>query len=301
MGDQKGLETEGLVSGSSAKKSTIELCRSAGITSKDEPMQENGGILEAFTGLRQHMVEHEGVIGTKVEAQSLKTNTMKGKNDGCNGEWGYRETWKKRTPSILDLSVLDETQNPKVESKRVVGDLHVGKRIENRKTGEAAAKGTLSESYRKLNFTDAFETYVDQVGAIAICNCGRSTKVPDDVFPSSIWNATDGCGAGPSSIHIWGRLDPREVLFLAERAQEDREALWSLRPNHEVYKDVLNFLAITLKVECEEATWWMPTTFPQITLNPLNQCTEMLDFITSHFMAYADDLKNIFASNQPFF
>ncbi|MED6112954.1 hypothetical protein PIB30_066489 [Stylosanthes scabra] len=98
------------------------------------------------------------------------------------------------------------------------------------------------------------------------------------------------------AAYIFGEgLDPREVLFTAERAQGDREALWSLRLKHEVFEDVLNLVAITLKFEHDEATWWLPPTFAHIALNTLHHCNEMLDFITSRFMGYVVDLKKIYA------
>ncbi|MED6112955.1 hypothetical protein PIB30_066490, partial [Stylosanthes scabra] len=74
----KGLVLEGLPSGPSAEKSTVEIGRSDGMSSKDEPKEVEGHILEDVDGLCQHIVEHERVIGAKVETQSVETNTMKG-------------------------------------------------------------------------------------------------------------------------------------------------------------------------------------------------------------------------------
>ncbi|MED6157513.1 hypothetical protein PIB30_023710 [Stylosanthes scabra] len=86
-------------------------------------------------------------------------------------------------------------------------------------------------------------------------------------------------------------VSDREVLFQAERTQGDRETLWSLRPKQEVIEDVLNLVPLNMKVDGDGTASWLPPAFAQIAFNPLNHRTEMLDFITSRYMGYADELK----------
>ncbi|MED6157512.1 hypothetical protein PIB30_023709 [Stylosanthes scabra] len=142
MREQKGLVIEGLALGPSTAKSSVEQNRSDGISSKDESKHVQGRILEDIDGLRQVKGgstvagdEHnEGCSNKSREnfIDSLRGLCVEEKvgKCGCRGKTtnatmkgmpGKRR--KKLSPSILDLSVLDETLNSEVESKRVEENL----------------------------------------------------------------------------------------------------------------------------------------------------------------------------------
>ncbi|MED6195280.1 hypothetical protein PIB30_036480 [Stylosanthes scabra] len=76
-----------------------------------------------------------------------------------------------------------------------------------------------------------------------------------------------------------------EILYPDKRIHGDRDAFWSLRPGQDVYQDVsaAHISAYASFVRSLEAA-----------LNPLNYCTETLQFIKSWFMGYADEIKKAY-------
>ncbi|KAL4301515.1 hypothetical protein AHAS_Ahas17G0308600 [Arachis hypogaea] len=90
-------------------------------------------------------------------------------------------------------------------------------------------------------------------------------------------------------------LDERyEILVADEHAQGDRRALWSLIPGQQVVDDVINMVASMLSFDNMSPKWFLPTTFAQIALSPVNHSIDTFEFIRSNFMGYADNLHRIY-------
>ncbi|XLR59238.1 hypothetical protein HN51_013596 [Arachis hypogaea] len=89
-------------------------------------------------------------------------------------------------------------------------------------------------------------------------------------------------------------MDEREILVADEHAQGDRRTLWSLRPGQQVVDDVINMVASMLSFDNMSPKWFLPTTFAQIALSPVNHSIDTFEFIRSNFMGYADNLHRIY-------
>ncbi|MED6211816.1 hypothetical protein PIB30_077191 [Stylosanthes scabra] len=91
----------------------------------------------------------------------------------------------------------------------------------------------------------------------------------------------------------------REVLFPGEHVVADREAFMSLYPRRELTDDyflkIINVVATMLTVERESSTWFLPTTFSRMALNPAECRKEILDYVVSRYMrGYVDEVQKIY-------
>ncbi|XLS66023.1 hypothetical protein HN51_025997 [Arachis hypogaea] len=89
-------------------------------------------------------------------------------------------------------------------------------------------------------------------------------------------------------------LDKKEILVPNDHCLGDRKAFWTLRPGKEVVDDVLNLVATMLTDQRTENTWWLPTTFSQIALNPTTYCKESLEYVERRYMGPVDDITKIY-------
>ncbi|XLU43309.1 hypothetical protein S245_038123, partial [Arachis hypogaea] len=89
-------------------------------------------------------------------------------------------------------------------------------------------------------------------------------------------------------------LDNREVLVEDENSCGDRGALLTLRLGQMVVEDVINLVCTMLTHEDRKESWFLPTTFSQVALSPVNHSIDTFEYIRSRFMGYADDLWMIY-------
>ncbi|XLR34201.1 hypothetical protein S83_062101 [Arachis hypogaea] len=85
-------------------------------------------------------------------------------------------------------------------------------------------------------------------------------------------------------------LDKREVLVHDDNSRGDRDALLTLRPGQMIVDDVINLACTMLTHENRKESWFLPTTFFQVALSPVNHNIDTFEFIRNRFMGYADGL-----------
>ncbi|QHO34902.1 Sentrin-specific protease [Arachis hypogaea] len=85
-----------------------------------------------------------------------------------------------------------------------------------------------------------------------------------------------------------------EVLVHDENSRGDRDALLTLRPGQMIVDDVINLACTMLTHENRKESWFLPTTFCQVALSPVNHNIDTFEFIRNRFMGYADDLWMIY-------
>ncbi|QHN95554.1 Ulp1 protease family, carboxy-terminal domain protein [Arachis hypogaea] len=89
-------------------------------------------------------------------------------------------------------------------------------------------------------------------------------------------------------------LDKREVLVHDDNSRGDRDALLTLRPGQMIVDDVINLACTMLTHENRKESWFLPTTFSQVALSPVNHNIDTFEFIRNRFMGYADGLWMIY-------
>ncbi|QHN95550.1 Ulp1 protease family, carboxy-terminal domain protein [Arachis hypogaea] len=90
-------------------------------------------------------------------------------------------------------------------------------------------------------------------------------------------------------------LDKREVLVHDDNSRGDRDALLTLRPGQMIVDDVINLACTMLTHENRKESWFLPTTFFQVALSPVNHNIDTFEFIRNrdnHWFLMVVDLVN---------
>ncbi|XLT26100.1 hypothetical protein HN873_057392 [Arachis hypogaea] len=97
------------------------------------------------------------------------------------------------------------------------------------------------------------------------------------------------------AAYIFSRsLDISEVLVENEHSRGDRDTMLTLRPGQQLMEDVINLTCSKLTHDADLPKWFLPTTFAQIALSPVNHSIDTYEFIRTRFMGFADDLWMIY-------
>ncbi|QHO01204.1 Ubiquitin-like-specific protease [Arachis hypogaea] len=89
-------------------------------------------------------------------------------------------------------------------------------------------------------------------------------------------------------------MDTREVLVEDENSRGDRAALLTLCLGQLVVEDVINLAYTMLTHENNLPSWFLPTTFSQVTLSPVSHSIDTFEYIRQRFMGHAYDLWMIY-------
>ncbi|MED6136755.1 hypothetical protein PIB30_058821 [Stylosanthes scabra] len=89
--------------------------------------------------------------------------------------------------------------------------------------------------------------------------------------------------------------EEREVLYQDSHYDGSRKRLWSLRPGHQLFDDVLNMVVgMCTSDRDDNRKWWLPTTFSQMIVHPEQFSQPTMDYIIDRYMGVADDLMMIY-------
>ncbi|MED6188898.1 hypothetical protein PIB30_090411 [Stylosanthes scabra] len=98
------------------------------------------------------------------------------------------------------------------------------------------------------------------------------------------------------AVYIFAKKgDRNEVLYPSEHVIANREAFWSLAPKVELWDDIISVVATMLTDDRREPTWWLPTTFAQQALSPVNHDKDTMDYVVTRYIrGYVDDVDRIY-------
>ncbi|QHO21253.1 Sentrin-specific protease [Arachis hypogaea] len=219
----------------------------------------------------------------------------------------------RRKPGKVDRKMKTPQENKSSTSQKTLGSSSERKspcctvKHEGPPRQAAAAETKVMSMKRKLTFEDLDSTSSPgsdlrqtQLGTPFTYHTHHGHHVLEPVVPSTRGNALRREGTRRCGIHILVgsgqqvRLRMREVLVEDENSCGDRGALLTLRLGQMVVEDVINLVCTMLTHEDRKESWFLPTTFSQVALSPVNHSIDTFEYIRSRFMGYADDLWMIY-------